>query len=160
MNPRLTDSIRKAWVEGLEEFIALNPVGEKSMLTNLIQVITNIRVHHLLREGKNESFVRRVFDDIRNIPEFYILLMSATTSFMQELDDVTGAINHFCFRTDMYNTKSNVVDTTTLSRQAPVGSLAAILTDNPWLFMLCAASTLERDTVGVLVKHGLNKAPR
>lgn len=160
MNPRLTDSIRKAWMEGLEEFIALNPVGPKSMLPNLVQVITNIRVHHLLRESKNESFVRRVYDDIRNIPEFYILLMSATTAFMQEIDDVKGAVNHFCFRTDMYTDKSNVVDATTLHRQAPTGTLAAILADNPWLFMLCVASTLERDTVTVLAKHGLNKVPR
>jgi hypothetical protein len=160
MTTRLTDSIRHAWMEGLEEFITLNPVGEKSMLANLIQVITNIRIHQLLREGKNESFVRRVYDDIRNIPEFYTLLMSATTSFMQELDDVGAAINHFCFRTDLYNGKSNVVDATTLSRQAPVGALATILSENPWLFMLCVASTLERDTVTMLVKHGLNKAPR
>lgn len=160
MNERLTDSIRKAWMEGLEEFIALNPVGEKSMLPNLIQVISNIRVHQLLRESKNESFVRRVYDDIRNIPEFYLLLMSVTTSFLQELDDVGAAIKHFCFRTDLYNEKSNVVDATTIQRQAPVGALAAILTDNPWLFMLCVASTLERDTVTLLAKHNLNKAPR
>ncbi|QBJ02730.1 hypothetical protein MZD04_gp204 [Pseudomonas phage Psa21] len=160
MTDRLIDSIRQAWVEGLEEFITLNPVGDKSLLPNLVDVIQKIRIHHLLREGKNESFVRQVYDNIRNLPEFYTLLMSATTSFTLQLDDIPQAVAYFISRVELYSDKSNVVDTTTIQRRAPTGALSTILLDNLWLFMLLVASTHERDTVTVLAKHNLNKAPR
>jgi hypothetical protein len=155
MTTRLIDSIRHAWVEGLEEFLALNPVGEKSLLSNLIQVIANIRIHQLLREGKNESYIRRVYDDIRNIPEFYILLMSATSAFMLDLELPTDCVHYFCQRIEMYTDDSGVIDHTTLQRRAPTGTLAAILKENPWLFMLLVASTHERDTVATLAKAGI-----
>jgi len=157
MNPSLIDSIRQAWMEGLEEFLALNPVNDKSMLPNLVSAISNIRVHHLLREGKNESFIRRVYDDIRNIPDFYILFMSAVSAFMLQLEQPAAAIDYFCNRIELYTDKSGIIDHTTLSRRAPTGTLKAILSENPWLFMLLVASTHERDTVSMLVKHGLKK---
>ncbi|WDS62239.1 hypothetical protein [Pseudomonas phage D6] len=157
MTQPLIDSIRRAWVEGLEEFLSTDPVGGKSLLPNLTAVIGNIRIHQLLREGKNESYVRRVYDDIRNIPDFYTLFMSAVSAFMLQLDQPHAAMEYFSNRVEVYTDKSGVVDATTLSRRAPTGTLLAILTENPWLFMLLVASTHERDTIAVLVKHGLKK---
>jgi hypothetical protein len=159
MTVRLIESIRNAWVEGLEEFLALNPTGEKSLLPNLVQVISNIRIHQLLREGKNESFIRRVYDDIKNIPDFYNILMSSTSAFMLELEyPLSDCITFFTQRIEMYSDKSNVVDHVTLSRRAPTGTLTTILSENPWLFMLLVASTHERDTIRTLIEHGIKGA--
>lgn len=157
MNPRLIDSIRNAWVEGLEEFLSLSPVAEKSLTPNLLQVIANIRLYDLLREGKAESFVRRVYDDIRSLPDFHHMFMSATTTFVTQLDDVDKAIDYFCARVDVYTENTQIVDSNLKARRAPTGALATLLKDNLWLFMVLVASVHNRDTIAVMVRNGFLK---
>uniref|UniRef100_A0AB39CCW6 Uncharacterized protein n=1 Tax=Pseudomonas phage RVTF4 TaxID=3236931 RepID=A0AB39CCW6_9VIRU len=154
MNQEPIDVLREAWRAGLVEFLSMDEVGEKSQLTNLLQVIRNVRYHNLLREGKNESFVRRVYDDIRNVPDFYLLFMSAATTFNLALGDIEGSLDYFCARVIQYSDKSNVVDQMTLSRRAPDTALKTILQQNQWLFMPLLASTLESVTIEVMLAMG------
>lgn len=150
--------LQNAWRIGLTEFIAIDPVGEKSHLTSLFQVIANIRYHHLLREGKNESFVRRVYDDIRSIPDFYTKVMSAATTFNLTLGDMNGSIDYFCEHLELYSDKSNVVDNMTLSRKAPTEALKTILQQNQWLLMLLVGSVSETVSVAVVMETGRKTA--
>lgn len=147
MTEPMIEQLQAAWMAAVDEFIAINPDGPKSMLSNLVTVIKKIRDTQLIIEAKNELFVRHIYGDIRNIQDLHILVMSMTTTFMSELAEPVAALDYFCYRAMPYTEKSNVVDNNTLSRKAPVGALGAILADNPWLFMLCFASTQERLTV-------------
>lgn len=156
MTQTMIQNLQEAWRAALEEFLVVTPVGEKALWANLQQVIFNIRYHSLLREGKNEVFVKKVYNDIRNIPDFYAAVMSMATAFNLELADTVGAIKFFCQRASVYTPSTNVVDNLTLGRKAPVEALEKILGDNPWLFMLCFASTQERLTLRVLAESGLN----
>lgn len=149
--------LQNAWRAGLVEFVSLDPVGEKSQLSNLLQIIKNIRHHSLLREGKNESFVRRVYDDLRNIPEFYLQYMSAATTFNLALGDIEGSIEYLTKRVIQYSDKSNVIDKNTLSLRAPNEALGTILQQNQWLFMAIVGSLSERVTLDVLMELGRSR---
>lgn len=140
-------TIQKAWEAALDEFIALNPSGEKSMLNNLTEVIKKIRHRNLLREGKDATFIRDVYNDVRNLQDFYLLVMSMATTFCLELPDYAEAISYFCNRASIYTVNSGIVDQDSIQRKASVETMIKILTDNPWLFMLCVASTQERLSV-------------
>lgn len=156
MNQTMIQNLQEAWRAALEEFLVITPTGDKSLVPNLQQVILNIRYHNLLREGKNEIFIKKVYNDIRNIPDLYSAVMSMSTAFNLELADVAGAIKFFCQRASVYTPATNVVDNLTLDRKAPVEALEKILGDNPWLFMLCFASTQERLTLRVMVESGMH----
>lgn len=158
MTPTLIENLENAWRVGLAEFISQDPMDkEKSYLTSLLGVVANVRIHNLLREGKPESFVRRVYDDIRGVPNFYLQYMSAATTFMLALENPEETMQLFCKRVELYTDKSTVVDNTTLQRKAPTTALTDILSKNPWLFMACVGSTLERATIEVLVANGRSK---
>ena len=150
----LNTQIQEAWIAALTEYVALNPVGEGSMIPNLIDVIRQVRTHHLTREAKNETFRSKVYEDIRNIPAFYTLFMSAATTFNLALPDQYAAIEFFSQRCEVYKVSSNVVDNGVLGSKAPPEALTTILKENPWLFMLLYASTQERITVATLASNG------
>lgn len=154
MTTPLIESIRHAWREALREFIALSPVGEKSLVGNLLEVITSIRTHQLLREGKPESIVRRVFNDVRNVLDFYLIVMSVATTFKSQIEDYEAAISHLTNSFNLYAEDSSVVDKATLQKRAPNGAINGILSDNHWLVMLFAASLHSRDTLTVLLESG------
>lgn len=154
MTPTTIEALRDAWRVGLTEFISTDVIGEKSQLSNLFLVIKNIRYHNLLREGKNETFIRKVYDDIRNVPDFYVQLMSAATAFNLMLPDQVGAVEYFLERAIVYSADSAIVDKDTLERRAPDTALKSIVQKNLWLFMLLVASTLEQVTLEVVVANG------
>lgn len=141
------EELTEAWLGAVDEFLALNPSGEKSLVSNLAVVIKKIRDQHLLQEAKNEQFVKLVYNEIRNIQDFYNIIMSMASAFMMNINNIDDAIGYFCRRVDLYSPKSGIVDTGLLERRAPDMTLATILGQNPWLFMLCYASTQERLTV-------------
>lgn len=148
------EELEAAWRAALTEFIALDPLDEKSQFDSLMLVIRNIRFHQLLREAKNDSFVRRVYDDIRPIPEFFSAVMSAATTFNMNIANLPQTIQWFAERAELYTDKSAVVDTTMLSRRAPRTALTTLLEQNPWLLMLLVGSTLERVTIEVTLATG------
>lgn len=150
----INTALKSAAIVALDELLAKLPVDGETYVGPFAAILSSTRQNFPLYLATDRTLITSAFESLRANSELYSAVMSSTTCFTLELDDLSEAIRFFSSRVAPYSGRSNIVDTATISRMAETDYIVQTLEDNNWLFFITYLSFNERLLLEALIRNG------